>query len=358
MSSNANSKLEICRWLIAVTVLGFLSGTLEAATATAAELRPVPAAQARARVVTVQDSAASAAFQPNAAVSRNLVRRGLPAMTRKTNETEAWRSLVSPRDVVGFKVYSSPGPASGTRPAVVAALVESLLAAGHPARQIVIWDRYDTDLRQAGFFELGARLGVRVKGANEAGYDERQFYESPFIGQLIWGDFEFRRSGGMVGRKSFVTKLLTSDITKIITVTPLLNHNRAGVTGTLMNLALGSVDNSHRFEVDADRLAAAVPEIFAMAPVADHLVLNVVDAIYCQYFGEYKSLLHYSTALNQLRFSTDPVALDILSMDELDRQRTRAGAPLAKKRLELYHNASLLELGVSELGNIRVESAP
>ena len=35
-----------------------------------------------------------------------------------------------------------------------------------------------------------------------------------------------------------------------------------------------------------------------------------------------------------------------------------AGAPPAKKRLELYQNASLLELGVSELGNIRVESVP
>lgn len=76
---------------------------------------------------------------------------------------------------------------------MVAALVESLIAAGHPARQIVIWDRYESDLRAAGYFELAARYGVRVKGANEAGYDESQFYESPFIGQLIWG---ISNSGG------------------------------------------------------------------------------------------------------------------------------------------------------------------
>ncbi|GDY19161.1 hypothetical protein LBMAG56_05060 [Verrucomicrobiota bacterium] len=319
---------------------------------------PVAAAQVQARVIIVQDAGASETFAVNAAVVRRLVQRGLVGITRKPDATSAWRSLVSAKDVVGFKVYSNPGPASGTRPAVVAALVESLIAAGHPARQIVIWDRYESDLRAAGYFELAARYGVRVKGANEAGYDESQFYESPFIGQLIWGDLEFRRQGGFVGRKSFVTKLLTGDITKIINVTPLLNHNRAGVTGALVNLALGSVDNSHRFEVDAERLATAVPEIFAMVPVADRVVLNVVDAIFCQYFGEHRSLLHYSTALNQLRFSTDPVALDILSLEELDRQRLRAGSPVGKKRLELYYNASLLDLGVSELQNIRVENAP
>ena len=341
--------------MFAAVVVWLWAGGLPAG---AAELRPVPAAVTQARVVTAQDGGASEAFNPNGAVIKNLVARGLRAVTRKPDTTAAWRSLVTAKDVVGFKVYSSPGPASGTRPAVVQALVESLLAAGHPGRQIVIWDRYDGDLRQAGFYELGARLGVRVRGANEAGYDERQYYESPFIGQLIWGDFEFRRQGGMVGRKSFVTKLLTSDVTKIITVTPLLNHNRGGVTGALLSLALGSVDNSYRFEVEADRLAAAVPEIFALVPVADRVVLNVVDAIYCQYMGEYKSLLHYTTTLNQLRFSTDPVALDVLSLDELERQRVRAGVPAAKKRMELYYNASLLELGVSELANIRVETAP
>ena len=357
MSSNAASKPCIHGLWAAFAAVLCLSGSV--ALAAAGELpRPVAAAQVQARVVIVQDAGASETFTANPVVVRNLVRRGLLAVTRKADATSAWRSLVAPGDVVGFKVYSNPGPASGTRPAVVAALVESLLAAGHPARQIVIWDRYESDLRTAGYFELAAHHGVRVKGANEAGYDESQFYESPFIGQLIWGDLEFRRQGGLIGRKSFVTKLLTGDITKIINVTPLLNHNRAGVTGALVNLALGSVDNSHRFEVDAERLATAVPEIFAMAPVADRVVLNVVDAIFCQYFGEHRSLLHYSTALNQLRFSTDPVALDILSLEELDRQRLRAGSPAGKKRLELYYNASLLELGVSELQNIRVEYGP
>ena len=88
------------------------------------------------------------------------------------------------------------------------------------------------------------------------------------------------------------------------------------------------------------------------------MVLNIVDALICQYEGEERSLLHYSVMLNQLRFSADPVALDVLSLQELERQRQRARAPSAKPNLELYTNASLLELGVSDLKKIQVINVP
>ena len=49
------------------------------------------------------------------------------------------------------------------------------------------------------------------------------------------------------------------EITKIINVTPLLNHNLAGVSGNLYSLAIGSVDNVVRFDSDPERLATAIP---------------------------------------------------------------------------------------------------
>jgi hypothetical protein len=64
--------------------------------------------------------------------------------------------------------------------------------------------------------------------------------------------------------------------------------------------------------------------------------------------------LHYSVSLNQLRFSRDPVALDVLSLQELDRQREIARAPVIKPLRDLYSNASLLELGVSDLKKIQI----
>ena len=339
--------------------------------ADAPAVRPSPAlareasATPHARVVVVRDPEATDAYEARPERVLALVHSGLTNFTGQPTPAAAWRSLVSTQDIVGLKVYSAPGAKSGTRPAVVAAVIEGLLAAGLPPTNIVVWDKHRADLRLAGFYELAEKYGVRVESSAAAGYDEKTFYEKSIVGQLVWGDLEFGRQAEGVGRKSFVSKLVTHDLSKIVNLTPLLNHNSAGVTGNLFSLALGSVDNTLRFETDPGRLADAVPEIYALRAVGDRVVLNLVDALICQYQGEQRGLLHYSKALNEIRLSKDPVALDVLSFHELDRQRQAFDRqrPVAKNNLpnygvELLQNAALLELGVSDTAHIQVERVP
>ncbi len=311
---------------------------------------------ARARVVIVKDMAATHTFEANPERVCVMVGRAVTSLTGKPSVAAAWRSVVNTQDVVGLKVHAAPGPTSGTRPAVVAAVVEGLLAAGLPATNIVIWDKHLASLRFSGYPELAKRYGVRVAGSADAGYDDETFYDTPLLGSLIWGDFEFGQKGSGVGRKSYVSKLVSRGLTKIINVTPLLNHNSAGVTGNLYGLAMGSVDNTWRFESEPERLAQAVPEIYALPAVGDRVVLNLVDALLCQYQGSDRGLLHYTTVLNEIRVSRDPVALDVLSLKELDRQRQMSDSNTGKVNLELYKNASLLELGVSSLDQIDVQT--
>ncbi|MDA7533521.1 hypothetical protein N8616_04050, partial [Verrucomicrobia bacterium] len=87
----------------------------------------------------------------------------------------------------------------------------------------------------------------------------------------------------------------------------------------------------------------------------DKLALNVVDALICQYQGEERGFLQYSTMLKELRMSRDPVALDVLSIMEINRQRRRAGLEENTSAMQLYQNASLLELGESDVSRIRFE---
>ncbi len=313
-------------------------------------------------MVIVHDPEATEAFSTRPEKVRQMVHRGITNLTGKASVAQAWQSLVTTKDVVGIKVFSAPGPDAGTRPAVVAAVVEGLLEAKLPPTNIIIWDKQRADLRRAGFMELGERYGVRVEGSANVGYDEETIYspERPILGQLVWGDVEFGRKGEGVGRRSYVSKLVARQLTKIINVTPLLNHNTAGVNGHLYSLSLGSVDNSIRFENDLLRLSAAVPEIYALPSLSDRVVLNITDALICQYQGEQRGLLHYSTVLNELRFSKDPVALDYLSLRELERIRLAASVPIPREysltnQLELLNNAELLELGVSSEQRIRIE---
>ena len=317
------------------------------------------------RVIVARDADATEAFQAQPEKVRALVRLGILKLTGETNTARAWATLVKPRDVVGIKVYSSPGPASGTRPSVVAAVIEGLLEAGLPATNIVIWDRQKGDLRLSGFVDLANRYGTRAEGSLNVGFDEDTFYspDTPILGQLVWGDLEFGRKGDGIGRKSYISKLVTKGMTKIINVTPLLNHNTAGVCGNLFSLASGSADNVMRFESDTRRLATAIPEIYALPSLGDRVVLNITDALICQYHGEQRSLLHYSTALNEIRLSRDAVALDFLSLRELDSERARSGTVTSQylsltNYMELIENAALLDLGRGDSDSIKIERVP
>ena len=309
-----------------------------------------------AGVVTVHDAKATDAFNPNLGVVRRMVDTGLMRMTGKGLPSEAWRSLVEPQDVVGIKVVSAPGALSGTRPAVVRALVESLLESGHSPDRIVIWDKQRSELEAAGYFELAQTLHILCKSSQDEGWDSSKFYENPLLGRPLYGDFEFGKKGDGIGRRSYLARLVTKEFTKLISVAPVLSHNLGAVNGHLLSLGLGSIDNSFRFESDANRLAEIVPEIFAMPEISDHLVLAVSDALVCQYRGEDRTLLHYATPLNELRFCRDPVALDVLALADIERGRR--GNPNGVEKpihTDLFVNAALLELGVADTNHIHLK---
>src|SRR5205823_11657092 len=128
-----------------------------------------------ARVVIVRDAEATEAFQARPERVRAMVENGLTNVTHQGSGGAAWRSLVSTQDFLGLKVYSGPGPTSGTRPAVVAAVIETLLQAGIPTNHLLLWDKSAADLKASGFFELVARYGIAVRSSADAGYDPKTF---------------------------------------------------------------------------------------------------------------------------------------------------------------------------------------
>lgn len=351
MSRNARYQ-----WFISGLVFALFAGL----TVARAQVNyPWPATNSSARMVIVQGAHLLDAFLADEPRVEAAFNRGLTLLTSKTDVSNAWLSLVSTNEIVGIKVFSTPGQVSGTRPAVVAAMVRGLIGAGLPAHQIIIWDKHLDDLQAAGFIDLGRRLGVRVAGAMDEGYDTNTFYlpDSPIIGQLVWGDSEFglTNKDHSVGKRSYVSKLVSQQMTKIISVTPLMNENVAGICGHFYSLGLGSVDNTRRFETSPDRQAVALPEIYALPVIGDRVVLHVTDALLLQYEGGPQSYLQFSQVRNELWFSHDPVALDIVGIKELAKQRALAEAPLQPANYATYTNAVLLQLGIDDPTRIGIE---
>ncbi|MBC8243433.1 MAG: DUF362 domain-containing protein [Verrucomicrobia bacterium] len=316
----------------------------------AQEAAPPP----KPRILLVEDKSALREFEVDAVKVAEMVAEGLKRLTGRPSAAAAWLTLVTPADTVGIKVNSGPGPIGGTRKPVVDAVVRGLLEARLAPDRIIIWDQSLASLRAAGYDGLAKRHGVRLAGSQDAGWDESVAYESPIVGTLVSGDLGFERGGEKSSRKSHLSRLLTGEMTRIISICPLINHNRAGVSGHLVGLVDGSMDNSRRFGTSASILAVSVPEILALEDaeqrrlLGDRLVLSITDALFCQYLGQSKCLLHYTAALGQLRFSTDPVALDVFSIEELQRQRERFEVDFSPPDSALYRNAALIQLGESD----------
>ena len=323
-----------------------------------------PKTEPPVRVVMAEAPGAVVNFKPVAATVRALVDRGIKQLAGTNRLDVAWRALLTTNGVyaanelIGIKVAAAGREGGGARVETAAALIESLLAAGLPPRQIVVWDRFAADLEHVGFKALEKRYKVRVAGAAEAGYEATAFYDSPFLGEPAPTDLEFGKKGEGIGRRSHVTKLLTREITRIINVAPMHVRQRAGVSGHLTGLALDALDNTRRFDRDQNWFEQAVVEILAMPAFDNRVALCVTDALICQYQGEQETLLHYSAALGQVWFSRDPVALDVLAVRELERLRVTAKLPSMQPRMVLYENAALMRHGVNDLKRILVERAP
>ncbi len=344
--------LNRCR-LICIRGAGAALMLLFAPMAFALEFSAPPALTNRP-VVVVTDPQATLKLLPQSDRVQAMVQRGMKELTGTTSAAAAWRTVAGSNDVVAIKVYSSPGPNTGTRIPVVAAVVQGLLSAGVLPTNIVVWDHSETDLRIAGYGRLAESLGIRLAGALQAGYDEKDFYEFALVTGLRFGDLEFARKEEGVGRRSFVTKLLGPSVTRIISIVPASNKHSAGVTGHLYSLSLGAMDNTWRFETNPSTLSWVLPEIYAMRSVGDRVALCITDALICQYEGEEATLLHYSQVANEIYFGTDPVAMDLLAIQLLEQLRRKSDSLPVKLDMKTYQNAALLQLGEDDLERVSI----
>src|SRR4051794_18761276 len=82
-----------------------------------------------------------ATWQTNAEAVREMMARGMCAMTGMSNASDAWRQFFTPSDVVGIKVNCGGHPHVVSDHEIVAETVLRLLDVGVPATQIYIYER-------------------------------------------------------------------------------------------------------------------------------------------------------------------------------------------------------------------------
>src|SRR5207244_1616891 len=93
----------------------------------------------------------------NAEAVKRMMERGMRELTGADAAVEAWRRFFGPGDVVGIKVnpvgYRRRGEVAGaiSSPAVLLEVVAGLKSAGVKAGDIIVFERYATEFREAGY---------------------------------------------------------------------------------------------------------------------------------------------------------------------------------------------------------------
>ena len=264
----------------------------------------------------------------NADIVRQMLATGMRALTGDARDDDAWARFVSPKDIVGVKVNCSGAPKIHSAQEVVAGIVTKLIAVGVPATQIYIYERFEGQLRSVEY-EKFVPKGVTIVAAETSrgsilGYDPRTYVETSFFGED--------------DTRSNLVRLVAEKLTKIINVPNMKEHQAAGVTGCLKNIAYGNfsnVDRSHRSE--QTNTYSFIGTLAATEPVRSRVVLNIMDGLrgvwHAGPFSEHERFRFYP---KQILFATDPVTMDRQLIQVIEAKRKAEGAVSIFERSREY----------------------
>jgi len=266
----------------------------------------------------------------NTPVVREMMERGMCALTGEATAAAAWRRFFSASDHVGIKVNCGGYPFVVSAYEIVAETIRQLAAVGIPPTQVYIYERFQNQMTEVNYAPHVPE-GVQIVAAERAnrrldmiGYDPATYVEADLFGE------EDTRSNLM--------RLVSEKLTKIINIPNMKDHGATGVTGCLKNVAYGSFSNVARTHVNGkSHTYSFVPTLASVEPLRSRTVLQIMDGLRGVWHGgPFARTKRYVFYPKQIMFGTDPVAIDRLLLDIIDDKRKAEGAISIWDRSEKY----------------------
>lgn len=276
---------------------------------------------------------------------KTMLNDAMMELTDRGTATEAWGDFVSKGDIVGIKVNPLAGPMFSTNRVLIDEIIDGVLSTGVNENNIIIFDRFEEQLINAGYAFNNSKTGVRCYATDKRGpgYDTKIFYETD-------QDSAFRREND--DPKSYFSKIITKQVTKIINVPVLKQHPISGVSISLKNIAFGSVNNTSRFHPKPINCDPAIAEICVNPVIKDKLVLNIVDGLQASYDKGPTYDADSTWKANLLLLGSDPVAVDHIGLGIIDQKRKDAGLDQVSRSAKHIKTAWQLGLGTNKLNEI------
>jgi uncharacterized protein (DUF362 family) len=296
------------------------------------------AAKPPPRVAVARDDAlVRGASEEHGELLRKMLDAAMQKITGAPDPVTAWRSLFRPSDRVGIKVNTL---GLSTSPAVVHAIVASLCSAGIPAGNIIIWDRFDVELARAGFKLNKSSSGPQCRGTDAV--------------QVAGGYQSEVEVSGSIG--SCFSRIVAEQVTALISVPVLKDHNLAGVSLGMKNF-YGAIHNPNKYH---DRNCDPyVADVISHKFILPKWRLTVCDGTRAQYHAGPTRHPGFAWGFGGLIVGSDFVAADAVATDLLEKHRKEKGLPsleAEKRPTKHIATAAARGFGVADLGRIeRIE---
>ena len=262
---------------------------------------------------------------------QSMIARGMSTLTGDKDPRDSWARFFGAQDFVGIKVNASGAPGAMSMPEVVAEISKNLIAVGVKPVNIVIHERGGGQILLPKYDQF-VPTGIRVESANTwLGLDPDVFVEVDFFGED--------------DTRSYLIRMVSEPFTKIINVPNMKDHGAAGVTGCLKNIAYGEFNNVGRSHYKAlTDTYSFIGTLAATEPLRSRTVLNIMDGLRgVWHAGPFSTDKKYRFYPKQMKFGTDPVAMDRFLIDVIDDKRKQEGAISVWERDMKYYSPTLAD---------------
>jgi uncharacterized protein (DUF362 family) len=271
------------------------------------------------RVIEVHDSGAIVRNRVSQPIVRQMLEHAMEELTQEKSAQAAWAKFIKPNDIVGIKINPSGAPACCSSPEILREIISSVQRVGVPARNILVYDRYSYEM-DIGSYQALLPPGVRIVGIQDAFVDASGYDPNIYCAANFFGEWETR---------SYMASIVSEVVTKIINVPTMKDHSAAGVTGALKNLAYGTFNNvarTHRAPYSFTNPLIGL--MCTVEPLRSKSVLHIMDGMrQVWHGGPLTQVQDFIDQTGTLLVATDPVALDTIELEAIEKKRRERGAP-------------------------------
>jgi len=262
--------------------------------------------------------------------------RGFQILMDKKNLEESLRLIFKDDKRVGIKINTISGKMLSTRPEVSFSLAKLLSTSGIEEKNIVIWDRTNRELKDAGY-----RLNLNGSSFKVFGTDTQGVgYNPELVSHLNIG--------------SRFSSIQSNMISASISLAALKDHGMAGVTAGMKNY-FGSIHNPNKYH--DSNCNPFISELFDTDFIRKKHKLTVLDCLIVQYHRGPSYHARWAEKYEALIFSFDPVASDYAGWQIIEKLRASKGLPSLEeeKREPIYlGTAEKMRLGKANPAEIQI----